>query len=104
MLLRKRYAQQKQLMLMGVSKTRVHCWIVASTICVHCNSLKPILTAEKWARVEMAMHFTDHKDPMKYQEMHDEIHLDEKGFFLSREKERVSPSPREEKPKALCQT
>ena len=38
---------------MGVSKTTVHHWIVASTIHVHSNSLKPILTEEiKWARVE----------------------------------------------------
>ena len=30
----------------GGVKTTVHHWIVASTICVHCNSLKPILTEE----------------------------------------------------------
>ena len=40
---------------MGVSKTTVQHWIVASTICVHSNSLKPILTEEnKLARLLMA--------------------------------------------------
>ena len=59
-------------MLMGVSKTMVHHWIVASTICVHCNSLKAILTEEnKWARLEMALHFIDHEDLTKYQELCD---------------------------------
>ena len=49
--LRKRHTQQKLAALMGVSKTTLHHWIVASTICVHCNSPKPILTEEnKWAR------------------------------------------------------
>ena len=47
-------------MSMGVSKTTVHRWIVASMIHVHCNSLKPILTEEnKRARFEMALSFRD---------------------------------------------
>ena len=76
-------------MSMGVSKTTVHHWIVASTICVHCNSLKPILTEEnKWERLEMALHFVDPEDPTKYQYMRDRVHLDEKWFFLMQEKER----------------
>ena len=81
---------------MGVSKTTVHCWIVLSTICVHCNSLKPTLTEEnKWARVKMAMYFRDPEDPMKYQDMWDQIHVDEKWFFLSQEKERYLLLPEE---------
>ena len=73
---------------MGVSKTTVQHWIVASTIHVHSNSLKPILTEEnKLARLLMANHFRDSQDPSKYQDMHDCIHLDEKWFFLTREKE-----------------
>ena len=91
-------------MLMGVSKTTVNCWIVASTICVHCNSLKPILTEEnKWAWVEMAMHFSDHEDLMKYQDMHDQIHLDEKWFFLTWEKE-ISCSQRRKTPSIASNT
>ena len=73
---------------MGVSKTTVQHWIVASTIHVHSNSLKPILTEEnKLARLLMANHFRDPQDPSKYQDMHDHIHLDEKWFFLTQEKE-----------------
>ena len=87
-------------MLMGVSKTVVHCWIVESTIHVHCNSLKPILTEEnKWARVKMAMYFRDLEDPMKYQDMQDQIHLDEKWFFLSQDKERYLLLLEEKNPK-----
>ena len=52
--------------------TTAHHWIVASTIHVHCSSLKPILTeVNKWARLEMALHFRDHEDPTKYQDMCD---------------------------------
>ena len=73
---------------MGVSKTTVQHWIVASTIHVHSNSLKPISTEEnKLARLLMANHFRDPQDPSKYQDMHDHIHLDEKWFFLTQEKE-----------------
>ena len=67
---------------MGVSKTTVQHWIVASTIHVHSNLLKPILTEEnKLARLLMANHFR--VDPSEYQDMHDHIHLDEKSFFLT---------------------
>ena len=73
---------------MGVSKATVQHWIVASTICVHSNSLKPILTEEnKLARLLMANHSRDPQDPSKYQDMCDHIHLDEKWFFLTQEKE-----------------
>ena len=42
----KRRTQRKLVTLMGVSKTMVHHWIVDSTIHVHSNSLKPVLTEE----------------------------------------------------------
>ena len=87
----------------GVSKTTVHCWIVASSIHAHCNSLKPVLTEEnKGARLLMALHFRDLLDPTKYCDMHDEIHLDEKWFFLTQKKEKIYLSPGGEKPKTVC--
>ena len=74
---------------MGVSKTTVHRWIVASMIRVHCNSLKPILTEEnKRACFEMALSFRNPANLGQYQDMRDRIHVDEKWFFLTREKER----------------
>ena len=101
-LLWKRYTQRKLATSMGVSKTTVHHWIVGSTIHVHCNSLKPVLTEDnKVARLLMVLHFRDPVDPTKYHYMLDQIHLDEKCFFLTWEKERFSPSPRGEKPKML---
>ena len=42
----KRHTQRKLATLMGALKTTVHHWIVDLTICVHCNSLKPVLTEE----------------------------------------------------------
>ena len=76
-------------MSVGVPKTTVHHWIVASMICVHCNSLKPILTEEnKHARFEVALSFRDPANLGQYQDMRDRIHVDEKWFFLTREKER----------------
>ena len=74
---------------MGVSKTTVQCWIVESTLCVHSNSLRPILTEEnRFARFEMAMDARDPVDQTKIQDMCDLIHVDEKWFFLMKEKER----------------
>ena len=74
---------------MGVSKTTVQHWIVELTLHVHSNSLRPILTEEiRLARFEMAMDSRDPVDQTKYQDMHDRIHVDEKWFFLMREKER----------------
>ena len=73
---------------MGVSKTTVQHWIVASTIHVHSNSLKPILTEEnRLARLLMVNHFRDPQDPSKWQDMCDHKHLDEKWFLLTQEKE-----------------
>ena len=71
-LLRKRHNQQKLAKLMGVSKTTVHHWFVESTLCVHSNSLRPLLTEEnRLARFEMAMDARDPVDQTKYQDMHD---------------------------------
>ena len=101
--LRKRRTQQKLVMSMGVSKTTVYCWIVASMIRVHCNSLKPILTEDnKWVRFEMALSFRDPANLGKYQDMRDRIHVDEKWFFLMREKERYPLHQGGGGPKALC--
>ena len=89
LLLWKRHTQIKLAMLMGVSKTIVHHWIVGSTICVHCNSLKPVSTEEnKVARLLMVLHFRDPVDLTKYHDLLDWIHLDEKWFFLTQKMER----------------
>ena len=80
----KRCTQRKLAMLMGVLKTTVHHWIVGLTICVHCNSLKPVLTEEnKVAWLLMALHFSDPVNPTKYHDMVDQIHLDEKCISFS---------------------
>ena len=80
--LRKRRTQQKLATSMGVSKTTVHHWIVASMIRVHCNSLKPFLTEEnKQSRFEMALSFRNPANLGQYQEMRDRIHIDKKWFF-----------------------
>ena len=90
---------------MGVSKTTAHHWIVALTIHVHCNLLNPILTEEnKVARLLMALHFQDPQDLMKYQYMHDRIHLDEKWFFLTQEKERYLLLPEEKTQNGVLNT
>ena len=103
-LLRKRCTQQKLAKSMGVSKTTVHCWIVELTLCVHSNSLKPILTEEnRLARFEMAMDSRDLVDQTKYQDIHDQIHVDEKWFFSCRRRKGTF-SIKMKKPKALHQT
>ena len=53
----------------GSVKTTDHHWIGGSTICVHYNSLKPKLKEEnKWARLEMALHFTGSDKASGYEE------------------------------------
>ena len=98
--LRKRRTQRKLATSMGVSKTTVQHWIVASTIHVHSNLLKPILTEEnKLARLLMVNHFWDPEDFSKYQDMHDHIHLDEKWLFRTQEKQRYLLLSDEKNPK-----
>ena len=100
LLLQKRHTQRKLATSMGVSKTTVHPWIVGSTIHVHCNSLKPVLTEEnKVARLLMALHFRDPVDLTKYHDMLDWIQLDEKWFFLTQKKESYLLLPEEKNPK-----
>ena len=102
MLLRERCTQQKLAKLLGVLKMTAHHWIAASTIQtiqVHCNKLKPTLMEEnKWARLERALSFVDHTDPTKFQDMRDWVHLDEKWFLVTREKERYLLLPEEDEP------
>ena len=89
-LLWKRHTQRKLATSMGLSRTTVHHWIVGLTICIHCNSLKPVLTEEnKVERLLMVLHFRDPVDLTKYHDMLDWIHLDEKWFFLTQKKERL---------------
>ena len=84
----------------GVSKTTVHHWIVDSTIRVHSNFLKPVLMEEnKVAWLIMALDSRDPQDPMKFLDMMDRIHVDEKWFFLSQQKERYLLLPEEKNPK-----
>ena len=103
MLLRKRHNPAKTGNIDGSVKTHgalLDCGNNASTIHVHCYSLKHILTEEnKWASLEMALHFIYCEDPTKYQDMCDQIHLDEKWFFLMWDKERYLLFPEEKNPK-----
>ena len=96
----KQQTQRKLAMSLGVSKTMVDHWIVDSTRRVHSNSLKPVLTEEnKVAWLIMALDSRDPQDPMKFLDMMDHIHVDEKWFFLSRQKERYLLLPEEKNPK-----
>ena len=98
--LRKRQTQRKLATSWGVSKTMVHRWIVDSTIQVHSNSLKPVLTEEnKVAWLIVALDSHDPQDPTKFLDMMDHIHVDEKWFFLSQQKERYLLLPEEKNPK-----
>ena len=98
--LRKRRTQRKLAASLGVSKTTVQRWIVDSTIRVHCNSLKPVLTEEnKVARLIMALESRDPNDPSKFLDMMDRVHVDEKWFFLSWQRERYLLLLEEKNPK-----
>ena len=101
----KRQTQRKLAASLGVSKMTVQRWIVDSTICVHCNSLMPVLTEEnKVARLIMALEARDPQDPTKFLDMMDCIHVDEKWFFLSWQRERYLLLPEEKNPKQCVKT
>ena len=94
--LHKRWTQRKLAVSLGVSKTTVQRWIVDSTIRVHCNSLKPVLTEEnKVAQLIMALEARDPQDPTKFLDMMDHIQVNEKWFFLSQQRERYLLLPEE---------
>ena len=98
--LRKQWTQRKLVMSLGVSKTMVHRWIIDSTIQVHSNSLKPVLMEENnVAWLLMALDSWEPQDPIKFLDMMDCIHMDEKWFFLSQQKERYLLLPEEKNPK-----
>ena len=98
--LRKRRTQRKLAASLGVSKTMVQRWIVDLTIRVHCSSFKPVLTEEnKVAWLIRALEAHDPQDPTKFLDMMDHIHVDEKWFFLSRQRERYLLLPDEKNPK-----
>ena len=70
---------------MGVSKTTVHHWIVALTLCVHSNSLRPILTEEnRFARFKMAMESRDPDDLKNIKTCMTESRWMRSGFFSPR--------------------
>ena len=96
----KQWTQRKLAASLGVSKTTVQCWIVDLTIRVHCNSLKSVLMEEnKVAQLIMALEARDPQDPSKFLNMMDRIHVDEKWFFLSQQRERYLLLPEERNPK-----
>ena len=98
--LQKQQTQRKLVTFLGVSKTMVHHWIVDSTIRVHSNSLKPVLTEENnVAWLLMVLDSQDPQDPMKFLDMMNHIHMNEKWFFLSQQKERYLLLPEEKNPK-----
>ena len=68
----KRCTQRKLAKSMGVSKTMVHHWIVDSTIRMHSNSLKHVLTEEnKVAWLFMVLDSWDPQDLTKFLDMMD---------------------------------
>ena len=92
----KRRTQRKLVASLRVSKMMVQRWIVDSTIRAHCNSLKPVLTEEnKVAWLIMVLEACDPQDPTKFLDMMDRIHIDEKWFFLSQQRERYLLLPEE---------
>ena len=96
----KQQTQRKLAMSLGVSKTMVHHWIVDSAIRVHSSSLKPVLMEEnKVAWLVMALDSWDPQDPMKFCDIMDHIHVDEKWFFLSQQKKRYLLLPEEKNSK-----
>ena len=83
--LQKQWTRRKLVTSLGVSKTTVHCWIVDSTIRVHSNSLKPVLTEEnKVAWLIMVLDSCDPQDPMMFLDIMDCIHVDDISFCQRR--------------------
>ena len=85
---------------MGVSLNTVQQMLLKKDVCrVHTFSLKPMLTEEnKMSRMELALSFVDKNNTSKFDNMEDLIHVDEKGFYLTKDGQRFIIVADEEEP------
>ena len=85
---------------MGVALSTVQQMLLHRDVCrVHTSSLKPTLTEEnKMSRMELALSFVDKKNPSKFENMEDLIHIDEKWFYLTKDGQRFIIAADEEEP------
>ena len=74
---------------MGVSLSTVQRMLLQQDVChIHMSSLKPTLTEEnKMSRMELALSFIDKNSASKFENMEDLIHIDEKWFYLAKDRQ-----------------
>jgi hypothetical protein len=85
----KRRSQRKLACHLGVSAATIQRFVKNGFLRVHSNTLKPFLTEENMVkRLLYALECVDPLQPTRYRDMYDVIHMDEKWFYISREKER----------------
>ena len=85
---------------MGVTLSIVQRMLLHRDVChVHTSSLKPTLTEEnKMSRMELALSFVDKNNTSKFENMEDLIHIDEKWFYLTKDRQHFIIAADEEEP------
>ncbi|KAL6494271.1 hypothetical protein OROGR_031071 [Orobanche gracilis] len=84
---------------MGVSKSLVHEWVKAKKLVPHTSAVKPFLTSQdkltrlNWSLGQLAGLIEGGK--LMFQTMHNTIHVDEKWFYLTKERGRYYLAPGE---------
>ncbi|KAJ0391581.1 hypothetical protein ATCC90586_010674 [Pythium insidiosum] len=91
---------------LGIPKSTLHDYLLAGVFRCHTASAKPMLTdIQRIARVKFAITFV-HKSSLgslRFDDMMDRIHLDEKWFYLAKDKQRYYLAEHEDAPPPLCQ-
>jgi hypothetical protein len=88
---------------LDIPKSTLHYWKQQQKVCRHyVSSLKPYLTEEnRMARVDYALEEVD-QQTLDFVDMYDRIHVDEKWFYLTHDKQGYYLANDEEEPKRKC--
>ena len=82
--MQRKFAQQ-----LDIPKTNVNWWLCMKRgLKPHCSSLKPFLTEQNmYSHLLYALEMVDQNDTTKFCDMFDCIHLDEKWFYLTHDRQ-----------------
>ena len=91
---------------LGCSKSTVGRWVQAGLIRAHTSAIKPDLTApNKLLRMRFtleALELDRILRKLKFKDMHNTIHIDEKWFYITKGTHRFYMAPEEEEPHRSC--
>lgn len=87
--------------LLGIAKSTLHDYLQSGVFRCHTAAAKPMLTdGQREARVKFALQFIQDagRGQLRFDDMLDRVHLDEKWFYLTKDKQRYYLAEHEEAP------